>query len=216
VTQPSAPAVTLPPAPVAAPTASASTAGAPRVDLGAASDYAVLAYAGVTSTGPTTINGRVGATNAAITGLLFNESPVAAVAAQTGVTTAQLFMDGLSTAPLSGVELGGRTIGAGVYHGGTFEVTGTVTLDERRPDALRLQGGEHPRHRLAARVNLVNGWACNVFCRSGPRRHRRHPVLRNDHRNRIDHRTGVTVNGACSPGPGGRLDSNTITVPACG
>ena len=48
----------------------AAGADPPLVDLGAAADFAVLGYAAVTSTGPTSITGHVGTTTAAITGLL--------------------------------------------------------------------------------------------------------------------------------------------------
>ena len=66
-------------------------------------NFAVLAYAAVTSTGPTSITGHVGNTAAAITGLMpsqlhfgeiFDTSPTTAAAAQSAAAAAQVFLDG--------------------------------------------------------------------------------------------------------------------------
>jgi hypothetical protein len=230
VTLPSVPVVTLPSVPVAdeivvvpAPTTTTPpVATASRVDLGAASEFAVLAYAAVTSTGSTTINGRVGATNAGITGLL-GTLPVVALTAQTGAATAQLFLTGLSASQLPGVELGGRTILPGVYHGGTIGLTDTVTLDAGGdPNALFVFKADSTLVTAPnSRVVLVNGArACNVFWQVGSS-----ATLDTDTHFSgtiiaavsITANAGVAVDGRLlAQGGAVTLISDTITVPACG
>jgi hypothetical protein len=234
VTTPSSPIVTQPSVPaddVAGPPPTTTTPNASFVDLGAATNFGVLAYAAVTSTGATTITGHVGTTAAAITGLLstqihfgeiFDTSPTNAGAAHAGAAAAQVFLDGLTASPLPVVDLGGRTISPGVYQGGTIELTGTVILD----------GGGDPNAAFvfkaastlvtasASRVVLVNGaQACNVFWQVGSSATFgtttafAGTVIADIS---ITATTGTTFDGRLLARHGAvTLDTSTITVPAC-
>ncbi len=236
VTVPSTPVVTVPTTPVvtvpSTPVVTVPVLARPSfVDLGAAADFAVLAYAAVTSTGPTSITGHVGNTAAAITGLvpsqlhfgeIFATSPTNAGAAQSAAAAAQVFLDGLTPSPLPGVDLGGRTIGPGVYDGGTIELTGTVTLDGGGdPDAIFVfKAASTLVTASASRVLLTNGArACNVFWQVGSSAtlgtttQFAGTVIADIS---ITATTGVSVDGRLFARNGAvTLDSNTITVPSC-
>jgi hypothetical protein len=239
VTLPSDPGVTLPSVPVATPPSvpvvtppvvtPPSAPTAPLVDLGPAAAFAVLGYAAVTSTGPTSITGHVGTTVSGDTGLtpaqvsgqIFATSPTAAVAAHAAVAAAQVFLDNLTASPLPGVELGGRTITPGVYQGGTIEVTGTVVLDAGGdPNALFVfKAASTLVTASASRVVLANGaQASNVFWQVGSSAtlgtstQFAGTVIANIS---ITATTGVTVIGRLIARNGAvTLDSNTIAVPA--
>ena len=236
VTTPALPVVTVPTTPVVTlpPTAVVTVPVLVRpsfVDLGAAADFAVLAYAAVTSTGPTSITGHVGNTAAAITGLLplqlhfgeiFAASPTNAGAAQSAAAAAQLFLDGLTASPLPAVDLGGRTIQPGVYQGGTIELTGTVTLDGGGdPNAIFVFNAASTLVTASAsRVVLTNGArACNVFWQVGSS-----ATLGTTTqfvgtviaKASITATTGVSVDGRLFARNGAvTLDSNEIIVPSC-
>ncbi|HEX4981875.1 MAG TPA: ice-binding family protein [Ilumatobacteraceae bacterium] len=237
VTVPPSPTITLPPVPVVDDTVVVvpPTPTIPRaasfVDLGAAEDFAVLAYAAVTSTGPTSITGNVGTAFAAITGLLpkqlqfgeiFDTSPTTATAARDGATAAMAFMTGLTASPLPGVELGGHTIGPGVYQGGTIELTGAVTLDAGGdPNAIFVfKAASTLVTASASRVVLVNGaQACNVFWQVGSSAtfgtttEFAGTVIAEAS---ITATTGAVINGRLlALNAAVTLDSNTITVPTC-
>jgi hypothetical protein len=249
VTSPSMPVVTLPTLPIVTmpppigtlppqvgtlppPIGTLPSPAAPFVDLGSAADFAVLAYSAVTSTGPTSITGHVGTTASWITGLtpeqihsgeIFETSPTTAAAAHAAVAAAELFLDGLSASPLPGVDLGGRTIGPGVYQGGTFEMAGTLTLDAGGdPNAIFVfKAASTLVTASASRVVLVNGaQACNVFWQVGSSAtfgtttHFAGTVIANIS---ITATTGVAIDGRLIARNGAvTLDSATITVPACG
>lgn len=226
VIAPSVPVVTVAPVPVV--TLPAAPA-APLVDLGVAADFGVLAYAAVTSTGPTSITGNVGTTTTGDTGLLpaqvsgqiFATTPTVPVAAHAAVAAAQLFLDALTASLLPGVELGGRTITPGVYQGGTIELTGTVTLDAGGdPNALFVfKAASTLVTASASRVVLANGAkATNVFWQVGSSAtfgtttQLAGTVIANIS---ITATTGVVVVGRLIARNGAvTLDSNTITVPA--
>lgn len=233
VTVPSSPVVTVPSGPVVdVPPPTTIPLATAFVDLGAAEDFAVLAYAAVTSTGPTSITGHVGTTAAAITGLvptqlqfgeIFDTSPTTGTAAHAGATAAQNFLTGLTASPLPGVELGGGTIGPGVYQGGTIGLTGTVTLDAGGdPNAIFVfRAASTLITASASRVVLVNGaQACNVFWQVGSSAtfgtttEFAGTVIATAS---ITATTGAAFTGRLLALNGAvTLDSNTITVPACG
>ncbi|PWW02063.1 outer membrane autotransporter protein [Hoeflea marina] len=131
-----------------APLALANIAGAQEL-----SSFGVLAGTTVTNTGATVINGNVGVSpNNAITG--FDDpggpgvvtAPYAiylndgvAIQAQSDLTTAYTtFMNRPATRDLTGQDLGGLTLSAGVYSfADEAELTGTLTLDAQgNPNAV--------------------------------------------------------------------------------
>ena len=201
------------------------------VDLGGATNFGVLAYAAITSTGATTITGNVGTTAAAITGLvptqihlgqIFDTSPTIAGAAHAGAAAAQQFLDGLTASPLPAVDLGGRTISPGVYQGGTIELTGTVTLDGGgNPNAVFVfKAASTLVTASASRVVLIGGaQACNVFWQVGSSATFgtttafAGTVIADIS---ITATTGTSVDGRLLARNGAvTLDTSTITVPAC-
>src|SRR5660398_53857 len=105
-----------------------ANAAATAVDLGNAESFVVLAYAGVTNTGSTTLGGDIGsAPTTSITGLADIELVNGGVdqSGQTVTTEAQTdLVDAFDNASdqtpesLGGVELGGRTLDPGVYSTG--------------------------------------------------------------------------------------------------
>lgn len=159
---------------------SISRAAQAPVELGTADSFAVLAGSTITNTGPTTINGDVGLhPGSAVTGFgsvtLNGELHVAdAVAeqAKTDLVTAYDDAEGRGPTTTVATELGGQTLKAGVYDSasGTFEITGTVTLDaERDPNAVFIfQMASTLVTATESNVNLINGAdACNVFWQVG-------------------------------------------------
>jgi hypothetical protein len=160
------------------PVGPADAAQAP-VGLGTADNFAVLAGQGITNTGPTTVNGDLGTwPNPAITGagLTVNGSIHAAdaVAQQAQADTTIAYNDAAGRTPVTTVatELGGQVLTAGVYNSaaGTFQITGTLTLDgQGDPNAVFIfQAASTLITASASNVNLINGAnACNVFWQVG-------------------------------------------------
>ncbi len=230
VTVPTLPGVTTPSIPVVvSPAPTTTVPRVPFVQLGAATNFAVLASAAITSTGPTTITGNVGNTTAAITGLLtmnlgeiFEASPTTGAAAQADAAAAQDFLTNLTASPLPVVDLGGRTVSPGVYAGGTIELTGTVVLDAGGdPNAVFvLKAASTLVTASSSRVVLVNGaQACNVFWQVGSSATFgtgtafAGTVIANVS---ITATTGTTLDGRLLALNGAiTLDSNTIEIPAC-
>ena len=120
------------------------------VNLGAASSYAVLAGAGVSSTGPTIVSGDLGLTNAAPTALTgfppgtvvngaIHQNDASASAAYAALGTAILDAAGRTGgAPVSG-NLGGQTLTPGLYTSSSSLAisAGNLTLDAQgNPNAV--------------------------------------------------------------------------------
>lgn len=117
-----------------------SMAAEPTVDLGSTASFAILAGETITNTGPTTINGDVGLSpgdaftgqaDVTLNGALHLTDSVASVA-KTDLVAAYNDAAGraLTPGPLQPVDLGGLTLGPGVYSsGGVLGITGTLTLD---------------------------------------------------------------------------------------
>jgi type VI secretion system secreted protein VgrG len=107
--------------------------------LGAAAPFTVLGGSTVTNTGPTTVFGDIGvAPGAAITGLDFmtlygaaSRSDAAAAMAHASAVAAGDYLSSLmSTQDLTGLDLGGMTLMAGIYRlSSSAQLTGTLLLD---------------------------------------------------------------------------------------
>lgn len=128
-----------------------SYAAQATVNLGTTSTFAVLAGTTITNTGPTVINGSAGGDvglyagpdftgqeEATISGAVHIADAVAGVAQEDLVTA---YNDAAGRKPVTTIpsELGGTTLKPGVYDStsGTFEITGTLTLDaEGDPDGV--------------------------------------------------------------------------------
>jgi len=91
--------------------------------LGTAENFAVLAYSGITNTGPTTITGDVGShPTGTITGKgsitltgAYHEADPVALTAKNDLSTAYTALNGMAVTQTLGAELGGLTLTSGVY-----------------------------------------------------------------------------------------------------
>jgi len=167
------------PTPIAALSCAQNAISGGGVPLGSDANFAVLAGATVTNTGPTIITGDLGVSpGTAVTGFgpgtvvgtIHAGDPVAAQA-QSDLTAAYLNAAGrASTASVAG-DLGGTTLPAGVYTStSTLGITGTVTLDGRgNPNSVFV-------FQVASALNVANNGtvaliggaqACNVFWQVG-------------------------------------------------
>ncbi|MEJ0014195.1 MAG: ice-binding family protein [Actinomycetota bacterium] len=157
-----------------------TTTAASTISLGTAGNFAILAGAGITSTGPANIGGDVGSyPTASITGIpwcngcLAGTNHVGDLVTQTAKTDLQTAVNTLSTYATTNTvtsDLGGQTLGPGVYTGNTpiyfMSVNGTLTLDGGGDPnslfifkAVRLSTGSS-----GTQIKLINGAnVCNVY-----------------------------------------------------
>ncbi len=163
----------------------AALAVEPPVLLGNADPFAVLAGETITNTGSTTITGSVGldpgtavtgfgpgADNVTILDGSLHVDNVTAENAKSALVTAYNSAAGRATTGTIATELGGATLVGGVYDSddGTFEITGTLTLDgENDPDTVWIFQMEST---LLAKgtsdiVFIRGAQACNVFWQVG-------------------------------------------------
>lgn len=156
----------------------------PKVNLGLAESFAVLAGSGITNTGATTASGSAGANfgssptgtftgNVLVTtsGTKYTAVDAAVTAAKVDLTTAYNDAAGRTPATTVTADLGGQTLTTGVYKSASsLAVTGTLTLDaENDPNAVFIfQAGSTLTSASSATIALVNGAdACNVFWQVG-------------------------------------------------
>ena len=163
------------------------------VFLGSASSFSVLAGSKIENTGSTIIYGDIGlspTTGAAITGFppgtvngtIYDadgfgpagsvSNPSLLTMAKNDLTAAYLDAAGRTTTQTIGTELGGETLGPGVYEStaGTFGITGTLTLDGGGdPNAVFIfKMSTTLTTETGSVVNLINGArVCNVFYQVG-------------------------------------------------
>ncbi|HEY6553315.1 MAG TPA: ice-binding family protein, partial [Vicinamibacteria bacterium] len=149
--------------------------------LGAAQSYAVLGGTTVTNTGATTITGDLGVSpGSAVTGFppgivvggTIHAADASALAAQNSVTTAYNDLASQAcTQNLTGQNLGGLTLTAGVYcFNATAQLTGTLTLNgQGNPNAVFIfRIGSTLTTASGSSVVLINSASsCNVFWQVG-------------------------------------------------
>lgn len=140
-----------------------------RPDLGAAASFGTLAASTITNTGGTVVTGNLGVSPGnAVTG--FPPGTVTgvqhladALAAKAQVDSFAAFNDGNArpfNTDLSGTDLGGLTLGAGVYKfSSSAGLTGTLVLDAAgNPNAVFIfQIGSTLTTAASAVVSLING-----------------------------------------------------------
>jgi hypothetical protein len=208
-----------------------SAQAATQVPLGAADSFAVLAGAGITNTGPTTLNGDLGtfpttsisgSSSLTVTGTNHGGDSVTQ-GAKTALVNAYNVAAGQGpTSPIA-ADLGGRTLVPGVYNSASsIGLTGALTLDAGGdPNAVFVfQAGSALTTASASLVNLVNGaQSCNVFWQVGSSAtlgtgsNFRGTILALTD---ITVTTGATVEGRVLARNGAvTLDTNTITRSAC-
>jgi hypothetical protein len=126
-------------------------ASQPTVNLGTTESFAVLAGSTITNTGTTTINGDVGGNVGLHPGTIFTGQASATVSGTVHLADAAALQakndliiaydDAAGRTPVTTIpsELGGTTLTPGTYESadGTFQITGTLTLDAQGdPDGV--------------------------------------------------------------------------------
>jgi Ice-binding-like len=139
-------------------------------NLGTAGNFAVLSGAGMTNTGPSWITGAIGASSAGITGFPPGTAGPQHVG-DSAYTTAETDLVGTftrasaepTTTDYSNVNLGGLTLGPGVYNQSTAPtLTGTLTLSGGGIYVFKI--GSTLVTATGARVSLINGaQPCDIF-----------------------------------------------------
>ena len=149
--------------------------------LGSAQSFAVLGGSTVTNTGSSSISGDLGVSpGSAVTGFppgvvvsgTIHSADAVAAAAQTSVTAAYTNLAGQAcTQDLTGQDLGGKTLTAGVYcFSSAAQLTGTLTLDAQgsATAVFIFKIGSTLTTASGSSVSLINGGSlCNVFWQVG-------------------------------------------------
>jgi hypothetical protein len=159
--------------------ARASGAAATAVPLGTAGSFAVLAGAGITNTGPTTVNGDVGTfPTSTVTGagsMTINGTNHAGdgVTQQAKTDLVTAYNNASAQGPTNPIvaDLGGQSLSPGVYNSASsIGLTGALTLNGGGdPNATFVfQAGSALTTASASSVVLINGaQSCNVFWQIG-------------------------------------------------
>ena len=158
---------------------SGAAAAVTAVPLGSAGSFAVLAGAGTTNTGPTTVNGDVGTypttsmsgtASMTITGTNHGGDAVTQNA-QNDLVTAYNTAAGEGPTTAIPADLGGQSLAPGVYNSpSTIGLTGALTLNAGGdPNAVFVfQAGSSLTTASGSSINLINGaQAFNVFWQVG-------------------------------------------------
>jgi len=210
---------------IATPTMASQT----PVNLGTTSSFAVLAGSTITNTGTTTITGNIGLhpgtafTGQASVTVIGTVHLTNAVALQAKDDLVIAYNDAAGRTPVITIpsELGGTTLTPGVYNSadGTFQITGTLTLDAQGdPEAVFVFKTAATLITAAgSNVNLIGrAQFCRIFWQTGSS-----ATLGTNSRfvghilalESITANTGATVQGRLLARNGAvTLDSNTITI----
>lgn len=148
--------------------------------LGQANSFAVVSGSTITNTGPTLLFGDLGISPGTavsgfppgiVNGVLHNANAVALQAQADVVTAYNTLANQPFNTDLSGQDLGGLSLTAGVYRYSTSaQLTGTLTLDAQgNPNAVFvIQIGSTLTTASNAAVQVINGGSgCNVFWQVG-------------------------------------------------
>jgi type VI secretion system secreted protein VgrG len=201
------------------------------VPLGTADSFAVLAGAGITNTGPTTVNGdlgtyptttETGTASITVTGT-DHAGDAVTQGAKTDLVTAYDTAAGEGPTTPIAADLAGQTLTPGIYNSASsIGLTGALTLDGGGdPKAIFVfQAGSTLTTASASQVNLINGaQSCNVFWQVGSSATLgtgstfRGTILA---LTSITVTTGVTIDGRVLARNGAvTLDTDTITKPTC-
>ena len=200
------------------------------VGLGTANSFAVLGGSGITNTGPTTVTGDMGTFPTpsetgfgSITLSGTNHAGDAVTqAAKNDLITAYNDAFGRKPATSVPVELGGRTLLAGVYSSPTFGMTGTLALDAKGNANAEFifQAGSTLITASSSQVLLLNGadpchvvWQVGSSATFGTGTHFVGDVLAHTS---ITATTGATFRGRLLARDGAvTLDTNTINRSTC-
>jgi hypothetical protein len=158
-----------------------TSAALDQTALGTALSFAVLGGSTVTNTGATTVDGNLGVEPGLavtgfppglVTGGAIHAGDAVTLQAQNDTTTAYNTLAGEAvTADLTGQDLGGRTLVAGVYHfSSSAQLTGALTLDAKGdPNAVFVfQVGSTLTTASRSSVLVLNGAQdCNIFWQVG-------------------------------------------------
>ena len=211
--------------------AGGSQAAVTPISLGTANGFAVLAGAGITNTGPTTITGDIGTfptttiigfSSMVVTGTN-HAGDASTQGAKTDLVTA--YNAAVAESPTTTVsgDLGGRTLVAGAYSSqSSLGLTGTLTLDGagNAGSIFVFQAGSTLTTASASSIVLINGaQSCNVFWQMGSsvtlgtNSTFRGSILAQQS---ITATTGVIVDGRLLASNGAvTLDSNSVKKPTC-
>ena len=213
-----------------------SMAAQPTVNLGTTSSFAVLAGSTITNTGPTTINGDAGGDVGLYPGTDFpGQADVTlsgavhltdAAASKAQADLVNTYNDAAGRTPVTTIptELGGTTLIPGTYDSadGTFQITGTLTLDgQGDPDPVFVfKTASTLITATGSNINLINGARyCRTFWQVGS------SATLGTNSNFVGHifaltsitaNKGATVQGQLLARNGAvTLDNNTITNGFC-
>jgi hypothetical protein len=155
----------------------AFAAGPPAPSLGTAGSFAVLAGAGITNTGPTTIKGDVGSfpttTQTGFGSVTLNgtnhHGDAVTQGAKTDLTTAYNTAAGSGPTIPVVADLGGQTLVPGVYNSASsLGLTGKLTLSGTSSDVWIFQAGSTLTTASGSSVVFIGGaTSCNVFWQIG-------------------------------------------------